>query len=83
MADKVFFSWQSDVRQTAFVRACLDTAIAELNSESSVDEPLRELTADQDTHINQSIADTILKDTNFKYAFLADLSFVAGRMKSS
>jgi hypothetical protein len=81
MPIRIFYSWQSDQPQNrGFIRSALDSAIAELRQDLTLDEPQRDIIADQDTQGvsgSPAIADTILSKIRSTDIFLADLTFIS------
>jgi hypothetical protein len=87
MSVRIFYSWQSDRKQNRnFIRSALDAAIKELRQDLTLEEPTRNIVADQDTQDvpgTPAIADTILTKIRSADVFVADLTFVAsGEPKS-
>ena len=81
MSMSVFYSWQSDLRNTlnrALIRKALDDAIRAINADLDVEEAIR---IDQDTEgVSGSppITETILRKIEECSVFLPDVSFVCG-----
>jgi len=81
MSMSVFYSWQSDLRNTlnrALIRKALDDAIRAINADLDVEEAIR---VDQDTEgVSGSppITETILRKIEECSVFLPDVSFVCG-----
>lgn len=81
MAQRLFYSWQSDVAENrAFVRAALDAAVSEIADDTTIDEAQREISVDQDTQGvpgSPPVVDAILTKIRSSDYFVADLTFVA------
>lgn len=82
MPRSVFFSWQSDVKiNRNFIRSALDEAVARLETDSTIDEALREFVVDQDTQGvpgTPTVVDAILEKIRSADIFVADLTIING-----
>lgn len=87
MKNSIFFSWQGDTPTGIgrnFLRKALEEACKEIETESSIDEALRdELVVDSDTQGEAGqppIAETIFKKIDTAAVFIADMTFTATRV---
>jgi hypothetical protein len=82
----VFYSWQSDRRETRnFIRSALDDAAKALNQSIAVEEPDRQITIDQDTQGlpgSPPIAVSILQKIRSADIFVADLTLIDDETQS-
>ena len=81
---RLFYSWQDDTDNKinrSFIKNCLDSALAEINKKSEIDEALRpQIELDHDTKGIPGIPDianTILQKISSADIFVADLTFVS------
>ncbi len=87
MAQTVFFSWQSDTPTDIgrnFIRSALEEACKKLSTDTSIDEPVRDLMVDSDTKNTAGhapIVDTIFKKIDTASVYVGDMTFVGTRVK--
>ena len=85
MGYTVFFSWQSDRPSREgrhLIEMALEEAAKRIAGDSTIDEPLRELSVDKDTKNvpgSPRIFETILSKIDGASVFVADLTFCGNR----
>ncbi|MEI6863876.1 MAG: hypothetical protein WCK46_00680 [Candidatus Adlerbacteria bacterium] len=86
MAKAIFYSWQSDTPNKvgrSFIKDVLEEVCADLATDASLDEALRDVEVDSDTQGiagQPPIAETIFKKIDAASVFVADLTFTGTRM---
>ena len=86
MPHHIFFSWQSDLPNRdgrSFIEGCLERAIGVVQADADIDSADREMAVDRDTLDvpgSPPIMETIFGKIERASVFLADLTYVAGRI---
>ena len=87
MTNTIFYSWQADTPNKvgrSFLKEILGEVCVSMASDATLDEALRDVAVDSDTHQGVAgqppIADTIFKKIDTAGVFVADMTFTSKRM---